>query len=258
MQTRERDPQTVYVAVYDTWADWEVGHAIAHINKPVWQRRPGRYQVRTAGASLRPVTTSGGVRITPDVVLAGDSVPDDAALAGDLVPDDAALAGDLVPDDAALAGGSVPDDAALAGGSVPDDAALLILAGADLWDTGSELAGFARLARAFLAAGVPVAAICGATAGLAREGLLDDRDHTSGAAEYLAATGYHGGSHYREAAAVTDGDLITAGPTEPVAFAREIFARLDLYEPHVLEAWFRLFGHSDASAFPVLMAAGHE
>jgi hypothetical protein len=68
---------------------------------------------------------------------------------------------------------------------------------------------------------------------------------------------HRGGSHYREAPALTDGDLITAGPTEPVAFAREIFAKLDLYEPHVLDAWFRLFGHSDASAFPVLMAAGH-
>jgi hypothetical protein len=85
-----------------------------------------------------------------------------------------------------------------------------------------------------------------------------DREHTSAAAEYLAATGYHGGGRYREAPAVTDGDLITAGPTEPVAFAREIFARLDLYEPQVLEAWFRLFAHSDPSAFPVLMAAGHD
>jgi hypothetical protein len=36
---------------------------------------------------------------------------------------------------------------------------------------------------------------------------------------------------------MTDDDLITADPTEPVAFAREIFAKLDLYEPHVLGAW---------------------
>ena len=26
--------ETVHVAVYDTFADWEVGHAIAHINTP--------------------------------------------------------------------------------------------------------------------------------------------------------------------------------------------------------------------------------
>ncbi|NEA52725.1 glutamine amidotransferase [Streptomyces sp. SID13666] len=211
METREHETKTVYVAVYDTWSDWEVGHAIAHINSTQWQRRPGRYQVRTVGTSTEPVTTAGGVRIVPEVALAGIS---------------------------------------------PQEAALLILPGAGLWDLSDDLAAFGRAARDFLAAGVPVAAICGATAGLAREGLLDDREHTSAAAEYLAATGYKGGDRYLEAPAVTTGDLITAGPTEPVAFAREIFARLDLYEPRVLDAWYRLFAHSDPSAFPVLMAAG--
>lgn len=138
----------------------------------------------------------------------------------------------------------------------PEDSSLLILTGAALWDTGDDLAPFAAKAREFLAAGVPVAAICGATAGLARAGLLDGRPHTSAAAEYLGAQpGYGGGSDYVEADAVTDGDLITAGPTEPVAFAREVFARLDVYKPDVLDAWYRLFHDSDASAFPVLMAA---
>ncbi|MFJ9790942.1 DJ-1/PfpI family protein [Streptomyces globosus] len=138
----------------------------------------------------------------------------------------------------------------------PQDSSLLILTGAALWDTGDELAPFAAKAAEFLAAGVPVAAICGATAGLARAGLLDGRAHTSGAAAYLAEQpGYAGAERYVEADAVTDGDLITAGPTEPVAFAREVFARLDVYGPEVLDAWYRLFHDSDASAFPVLMAA---
>ncbi|MFE7237414.1 DJ-1/PfpI family protein [Streptomyces sp. NPDC057582] len=134
----------------------------------------------------------------------------------------------------------------------PEDSALLILTGADLWDSGDELAPFARTARTFLDAGVPVAAICGATAGLAREGLLDDRAHTSAVSFYLAATGYAGGARYVEADAVTDGDLITAGPTEPVAFAREVFARLGVYEGRKLDAWYRLFHDSDASAYEVL------
>ncbi|WP_405600305.1 glutamine amidotransferase [Streptomyces sp. NBC_01410] len=134
----------------------------------------------------------------------------------------------------------------------PEDSALLILTGAHLWDAGDDLAPFAAKARAFLDAGVPVAAICGATAGLAREGLLDDRDHTSAVSFYLGATGYKGGDHYREADAVTDRDLITAGPTEPVAFAREVFARLGVYEGEKLDAWYRLFHDSDASAFAVL------
>lgn len=135
----------------------------------------------------------------------------------------------------------------------PEDSALLLLTGADLWDSGDELAPFARKARAFLDAGVPVAAICGATAGLAREGLLDDRAHTSAVSFYLAATGYGGAEHYVEADAVTDGGLlVTAGPTEPVAFAREVFGLLGVYEPKKLDAWYRLFHDSDVSAFEVL------
>ncbi|MEO3972453.1 DJ-1/PfpI family protein [Streptomyces sp. CAU 1734] len=134
----------------------------------------------------------------------------------------------------------------------PEESGLLILTGASAWDTGDELAPFAAKARAFLDAGTPVAAICGATLGLAREGLLDDRAHTSAVSFYLAASGYAGGDRYREADAVTDGDLITAGPTEPVAFAREVFARLGVYEGERLDAWYRLFHDSDASAYAVL------
>lgn len=136
----------------------------------------------------------------------------------------------------------------------PEDSELLILPGADLW-FGDALAPFARAAREFLDSGVPVAAICGATYGLAAEGLLDDRDHTSAAPEYLAASGYRGAARYRDADAVTDGDLITAGPTDPVAFAREIFARLDTFAPEVLDAWYRLFHDSDAEAYAVFAAA---
>ncbi|MEU2393577.1 DJ-1/PfpI family protein [Streptomyces sp. NPDC007369] len=154
-----------------------------------------------------------------------------------------------------MGGVRIQPDTALADLS-PEDSSLLILTGASLWDTGDELAPFAAKAREFLAAGVPVAAICGATAGLARAGLLDDRAHTSAAAAYLAhQPGYAGAERYVEADAVTDGILITAGPTEPVAFAREVFALLGAYEPDVLDAWYRLFHDSDESAFPVLMAA---
>ena len=137
----------------------------------------------------------------------------------------------------------------------PSGSSLLILPGADLWDTTDDLAPFARKAREFLAAGVPVAAICGATAGLAREGLLDDRDHTSAVSFYLAATGYGGGERYADADAVTDRALITAGPTEPVAFAREILRLLGVYDGEVLDAWYRLFHDSDPQAYAVLEKA---
>ncbi|WP_179166548.1 type 1 glutamine amidotransferase family protein [Streptomyces sp. CB03238] len=192
--------KTVHLAVYDTLADWETGHATA------WLARSG-YDIRTVGPTTDPVTSIGGLRITPDLALTGLR---------------------------------------------PEDSALLILPGGDLWDAGDDLAPFAAKARAFLDAGVPVAAICGATAGLAREGLLDDRDHTSAVSFYLAATGYKGGERYVEADAVTDGDLITAGPTEPVAFAREVLGKMGAFEGTKLDAWYRLFHDSDPAAFEEL------
>jgi len=136
----------------------------------------------------------------------------------------------------------------------PADSAMLILAGAHGWEAGQH-AGMVACAQDFLRAGVPVAAACGATAGLALGGLLDGRRHTSNAREYLAATGYAGGDGYVDAPAVTDGDLITASGVHPVPFAREIFARLELYEPDVLEAWHGLFATGEPVWFDRLMAA---
>ena len=135
----------------------------------------------------------------------------------------------------------------------PEDSAMLILAGGDTWGEDS-MAGFRAAARRFLEAGVPVAAICGATFGLALEGLLDDRAHTSNAAEYLALTGYQGGDRYVDEPAVTDGDLITATGVAPAHFARAIFDRLGIYAPEVAVSWFKLYGDRDPAGFFELMA----
>ena len=129
--------RTAHVAIYDTLADWEVGHLLAELRTGRMTGTP--FDVVTVAESRDPVTTMGGFRLLPDALLA-----------------------DLDP----------------AGSD------LLVLPGAELWDAVGG--SFAAAAGRFLEAGVPVAAICGATAGLARAGLLDDRRHTSAAAEYLA------------------------------------------------------------------------
>jgi putative intracellular protease/amidase len=134
----------------------------------------------------------------------------------------------------------------------PTGSDLLILPGAESWDAGGGEA-FAAAAGHFLDAGVPVAAICGATVNLARAGLLDGRNHTSNAPEYLAATGYAGGDHYVDERAVVDGDLITAGPQSPVQFARATMGRLRVASERTLEAYEALFHRGDLAAFPVLM-----
>ncbi|HEY8581286.1 MAG TPA: DJ-1/PfpI family protein [Capillimicrobium sp.] len=201
-------PQIVHLAVYDTLADWEVGHAAAHVNDPSHQREPGRYAVRTVAETAAPIVTMGGVRIDPDLTL--DELD-------------------------------------------PAASAMLVLAGAHGWMTGGNGA-FAEAARACLAAGTPVAAICGATFGLASAGLLDDRAHTSGAAEFLAMSGYAGGERYVDAPAVRDRGLITAGPAHPVAFAREILAELDAYAPEKLDAWHGLHTTGDPACYEALVA----
>lgn len=136
----------------------------------------------------------------------------------------------------------------------PEESAMLVLPGADTWLRG-ENGVFAEKAREFLEAGVPVAAICGATAGLSRAGLLDDRFHTSNASEFLAATGYAGQHRYCEVPAVTDGDLITGSSVTPAEFAREVLAKLDLYEPDVLASWYKLYGLHDPAGYAELMAS---
>ncbi|MDQ8044833.1 MAG: DJ-1/PfpI family protein, partial [Patulibacter sp.] len=137
----------------------------------------------------------------------------------------------------------------------PRDSELLVLPGAALWDAGGG-EEFADAARAFLAAGVPVAAICGATVGLARAGLLDDRPHTSAALAYLqGAPGYRGAEQYRDERAVAADGLITAGPDSPVQFAAATLVELGLIDDELRAAYEGVFSSADASRFPELMAA---
>jgi putative intracellular protease/amidase len=135
-----------------------------------------------------------------------------------------------------------------------DEVAMLVLPGADTWGSGHQPA--LGLAGRLLARGVPVAAICGATFGLARTGLLDDRDHTSNAADFLQASGYAGGHRYREEAVVDDGDVITASATRPVDFAAAVFRRLEVFPPAVVDAWYGLYTTGERRYFDELAGAG--
>lgn len=152
-----------------------------------------------------------------------------------------------------MGGLTIQPDLAL-GDVQPNESAMLILVGGDGWDAGQH-GEAVDLARRFLEADVPVAAICGATGGLARGGLLDHVAHTSNAAEYLQALGYAGAAHYRHDPAVTDGNVITAGTTAPVAFAQHIFKKLQLADPAVIDIWAELFTTGDAKHYVRLMEA---
>lgn len=136
----------------------------------------------------------------------------------------------------------------------PGDSALLLLPGADIWDDPRTDPAL-ELARRFVDAGVPVAAICGATLGLARAGLLDGRRHTSNHPSVLAPTGYRGGALYVDEPAVEDAGVITASAMAPLEFARLILARLEVFSPAALDAWYGLYKTRDPACFFAFMEA---
>lgn len=71
--------RNVYLYIFDSMADWEASFAIAGINNPRFQQRPGKYRVVTVGSTRQPVTTMGGLRIVPEISLA-EADPNDAAM----------------------------------------------------------------------------------------------------------------------------------------------------------------------------------
>jgi putative intracellular protease/amidase len=130
----------------------------------------------------------------------------------------------------------------------PSRSAALILPGSYLWEDPRTDPALER-ARAFVEAGVPVAAICGGTFGLARAGLLDDRRHTSNDPRFLEPSGYRGAAHYVRELAVEDRGVITAAASASLEFARLLLARLRVFPPAALDAWYALFKTHDPACY---------
>jgi len=122
----------------------------------------------------------------------------------------------------------------------PRNSALLMLPGADIWAEQRTDPALDQ-AVAFVKAGVPVAAICGGTLGLARAGLLDNRRHTSNAPEFLASTGYAGKGFYVSEPVVEDDGVITAPATASLELAKHLLQKLQVFSPPALDAWYSLY-----------------
>jgi putative intracellular protease/amidase len=135
-----------------------------------------------------------------------------------------------------------------------EEAAILILPGGNTWLEQTHAPIF-TVVRKFLDAKIPVAAICGATIGLAANGFLDDHHHTSNDLNYLKACcpSYKGEKRYSQKPAVTDGELITASGVAPLEFACEVIKKLDVFSPATLDAWYKLYRTHEARYFFALM-----
>jgi putative intracellular protease/amidase len=202
----------VYLYVFDTMADWEVGYLTAELNS-------GRYfkkglvtlKIVTVGLSKTPVTTMGGLTLLPDIEISACNI---------------------------------------------EDAAALILPGGNTWLEAAH-APVLTLAEQFLEKGILVAAICGATMGLAKAGLLDAKRHTSNDLEYLkmVCPSYAGAANYSYESAVTDGNLITAAGVAPLEFTVHVLRALGVLSEETLEAWYHLFKTHEPEHYFALMNA---
>jgi putative intracellular protease/amidase len=161
------------------------------------------FKLKTMSFNLEPVTSMGGLTVVPDT---------------DFQPET-----DLADIDAS-------------------NTAILILPGGTAWEHRRNEAISPLVAHCLLQ-GIPVAAICGATVFLADAGLLNRTAHTSNDVAYLEwiSKTYTGRAHYLSEQVVSAGNLITAGATAPVEFAREIFARLDIDQERDVADWFGYF-----------------
>jgi len=202
----------VYLYVFDTMADWEVGYLTAELNSGrYFKKEVEPIKVVTVGIDKNPVTTMGGLKIIPDMSV------DECELEG-------------------------------------TDA--LILPGGETW-TEDIHEPILKLADTYLKEGKVVAAICGATMGLAKIGMLDSRRHTSNNLEYMrmCCPSYEGESNYIMEPAVTDGNLVTASGVAPLEFAMHVLKVLDVFTPETLHAWYKLYQTHEPQYFFELMQA---
>ncbi len=133
---------------------------------------------------------------------------------------------------------------------------LLILPGADTWDEESNKK-IINLIPNLLNKNVIVVAICGATVALAKNGILNDRKHTSNDKEFLKmiCPDYSGEKNYIDAPVVVDKNLITASGLAPLEFSYEVFKKINVMKVETLEAWYQLYKTKDAKFFHLLLGS---
>ncbi|MFZ3196648.1 MAG: type 1 glutamine amidotransferase family protein, partial [Bacillus mycoides] len=118
---------------------------------------------------------------------------------------------------------------------------LLVLPGGTTWGESIHHPILKKIGEA-LKLGTIVAAICGATEGLANFGYLDSRKHTSNDLEYITMVcpNYKGEQLYKMEPAVCDENLITASGVAPLEFAMEVLKKIDVFAPDTLHSWYNL------------------
>ncbi|MBF0543972.1 MAG: glutamine amidotransferase [Candidatus Riflebacteria bacterium] len=135
-----------------------------------------------------------------------------------------------------------------------DEVGLFVLPGGDTWSEPFHSPAF-EMAQNCLSAKITVGGICGATLGLAANGFLDTREHTSNDLSLLKmmCPKYQGEKYYRNQPSVIDGNLVTASGLASLEFARDILKRIDVFAEATLDAWYNLHLTREARYYFSLM-----
>lgn len=200
----------VYLYVFDTMSDWEIGYLTAELNVGRYYKKGlAPSKIVTVGIEKTPVTTMGGLKILPDIKLDECSIESTDAL---------------------------------------------ILPGGETWIQTMHQP-ILKIAQRCLKEGILVAAICGATMGLAQTGLLNSHWHTSNDLEYLKmiCPTYTGERYYKMESVVTDGKLITASGIAPLEFSVHVLKALGVFSSKTLDAWYSLNKTQESKYFYELM-----
>ena len=131
---------------------------------------------------------------------------------------------------------------------------ILILPGSDNWFEKKHEPILLK-AKTYIEQDIKVAAICGATLGLANVGALDNRRHTSNDKRFLmrVCKNYKGEHLYENTPAVTDGNLITATGIAPLEFTFEVLKLLNVFKEDTLINWYKLYTTKESEYFFKLM-----
>jgi putative intracellular protease/amidase len=122
-----------------------------------------------------------------------------------------------------------------------ENLAMVLLPGGLSWEKNryDEIAEFIKTV---IENKIPIAAICGATLFLCKQGFLNQIKHTGDSLElFQSQEGYTGSELYIPAQVVMDNGVITANETAAEEFAYQIFKLLKIDSDEELEQWYDNF-----------------
>ena len=122
-----------------------------------------------------------------------------------------------------------------------NDVAIAIFPGGLSWEE-NDYFEISEFVQKLIKEHITIAAICGSTTFLARNGFLDNVKHTGDSLElFQNQDGYNGQAYYMPVQVAVDRGIITANETAAVEFAYEIFKILKIDSEDEIDEWFDNF-----------------